>query len=303
MYRARDRRAGFLVAIKFLQREYVANAVEVLARELRLAAMIKHPNVVAPLEVGVSDEAAFIVTEYVEGESLEALMHRQRRLPISVVARIGEQIADGLAAIHEAGVVHRDLKPSNILLNTEGFVKIIDFGLATTISDDDAATTQRLAIGTPMYMSPEQASGNRDITPASDQFSLGVILYEALTGDVPFQGPRIVDALLSKINDEPAHITDIRSDVPVALADLVGQLLAKQPYMRATAVQSALALHSVVASTAQQRSYEEDLRAALDQLGYDFAVAIGESSKYRELLSNYGEWASSFCRQSAQEVV
>src|SRR4029077_13219306 len=192
------------VAIKVLDPELSKDelAVKRFCREARAAASISHENVVAVHQVE-HDEAKdipFLVMELISGESLEKKLEREGRLPLKEIVRIGMQTAAGLAAAHEKGLIHRDIKPGNILLEQSGQrVKLTDFGLAR-LAEDVRLTSTGLVAGTPLYMSPEQASGE-ELDARSDLFSLGVVLYELAAGEPPFTGKTPL-AVLKKVTDE-----------------------------------------------------------------------------------------------------
>jgi len=244
VYRARDTRLGRLVAIKVLRRGADPELLRRLQREARAASALSHPNIVHIYDVGeapTQSGAYYVVMELVEGESL------RRRLgagPLTIpgVLDLGAQLADGLASAHRAGVVHRDLKPENMIVTPNGLLKILDFGLAKLVvapleNIDARETLSRhgtqagMLVGTLEYMSPEQASG-RVVDHRTDQFSLGAILYEMVTGRRPFQRETPAQVLAAVIERDPEPIDRLRGDVPVALASLVARCLQKDPRSR-----------------------------------------------------------------------
>src|SRR5580700_10846023 len=184
VYRAEDLKLGQTVALKFLPKSLARNeeALARFTREVRLARQVSHPNVCRVFDVGEADGQTFLTMEYVDGEDLASLMRRIGRLPADKALDIARQLCAGLAAAHEHGIVHRDLKPANIMLDGRGRVRITDFGLAA-ISLEPGSDDARA--GTPAYMSPEQLSGG-EITPQSDLYSTGLVLYEVFTGKRPF---------------------------------------------------------------------------------------------------------------------
>ena len=201
-------------------------------REAQSAAAIDSDHIVPIYNVGEERGIPYLVMRLLQGETLEARLGRERALPIAWVLRIGREIAEGLAAAHERSLIHRDVKPANVWLEApRGRVKLLDFGLARPAADDSGITQTGVILGTPAYMSPEQARG-RNIDPRSDLFSLGCVLYEICTGVLPFQGKDTLSRLLALSVDEPRPLRDLNVEAPAALADLVAQLLVKNPAHR-----------------------------------------------------------------------
>jgi len=205
VYRARDEKLNRDVALKILSADLAANAEHLrrFQQEAHAASALNHPNIITIYDIGHFDGTAYISMELVDGQDLRSAQAGQR-MPIRNVLRVAVKVSDGLAAAHERGIVHRDLKPENVMISRDGFVKILDFGLAKLVrpiteSQTTAPhTTPGAVFGTVAYMSPEQAAG-RNLDFRSDQFSLGVILYEMLTGRMPFSesiNPRPCRALL-----------------------------------------------------------------------------------------------------------
>lgn len=239
VYRARDTRLNRDVALKILPAEFAGNAERRMRfeREAQLASSLNHPNIIVIHDIGDSGGVHFLTMEYVEGETLADRL-RQGPLPANVVAELGSQIADALARAHAAGVIHRDLKPSNIMITPDRRVKVLDFGLAKLLDRRDpgtapteladAFTTPGVLLGTAAYMSPEQARG-RIVDLRTDQFSLGIVIYEMLTGRHPFERPSTIETLSALMNDEPQPIHGVAPRTPEALALVVGRCLSKDP--------------------------------------------------------------------------
>ena len=231
--RAVDVKLNRVVAIKVMAPQLAANAVARLRfqREAQAAAAVSHPHVVAIHAVDEFNGLPYLVMEYISGSSLQQKLDDGGALQLAQILRIGTQIASGLAAAHAQGLVHRDIKPANILLeNGVERVKISDFGLARSI--DDVRITQAGAVyGTPQYMSPEQAQGER-VDLRSDLFSLGSVLYAMCTGRPPFRGEGTIAVLKRVCEDTPRPIREVHPDIPESLVEIVNRLLAKNPDAR-----------------------------------------------------------------------
>ncbi|HEY6051582.1 MAG TPA: serine/threonine-protein kinase, partial [Thermoanaerobaculia bacterium] len=242
VYRARDSRLGRDVAIKVLPQDVAADAERLrrFEREARAASALNHPNIVTVHDVGVSGSTSYIAMEMVEGKSLRDLL-LPGPLPVKKLLDVAAQIADGLAAAHEAGIVHRDLKPRNVIVTKQGHVKIVDFGLAkvalpvpaapgdsegSTVGDPTTATGE--VVGTVEYMSPEQARG-KSIDYRSDQFSFGTILYEMATGKRAFARGTPADTLVAVLQQEPEPLERIRPELPAPFRWITERCLAKAP--------------------------------------------------------------------------
>ncbi len=220
------------VAIKILDPDLAKDemAVKRFCRESRAAASISHENVVAVHQVEEDEEKniPFLVMELVAGESLEKTLEREGRLPLKEIVRIGMQTAAGLAAAHDKGLIHRDIKPGNILLEQSGQrVKLTDFGLARA-AEDVRLTRSGLVAGTPLYMSPEQASGE-ELDARSDLFSLGVVLYELAAGEPPFNGKTPLAVLKQLTESKHVPLKERNPDLPDWFVQIVDRLLAKKP--------------------------------------------------------------------------
>jgi Tol biopolymer transport system component len=245
VYRARDTRLGREVALKVLPAE-LSGDVERLRRfeqEARAASALNHPNIVVVHDVGVSDSISYIAMERVEGKSLRELM-APGLLSVRRIFPLATQIAEGLARAHAGGIVHRDLKPENVMVSEDGFVKILDFGLAKlvlppseeltaapTAAMEAPRTRSGVILGTVGYMSPEQAAG-REVDYHSDQFSFGSILYEMATGRRAFQGDSAAQTLAAIIQEEPPPIASLRPEVPSPFCWIIERCLAKAPAER-----------------------------------------------------------------------
>jgi serine/threonine-protein kinase len=243
VYRARDRQLGRLVAIKVLHERYADDPVYVdrFRREARAVARLSHPNIVTIIDRGEADGSQFIVFEYVDGENLKQLVASVGPLPVRRTLDLAIDVARALAFAHANGVVHRDVKPQNVLL-PDGGAKVTDFGIAR--ADDlelgSGDTEIGTVLGTADYISPEQARGER-ATELSDEYSLGVLLYELLTGHVPYPADSAVAAAARHTTDPVPDVLAERPDVPVRLAMAVERAMAKDPADRFPSMDAFLA--------------------------------------------------------------
>ncbi|HTK49193.1 MAG TPA: protein kinase [Gemmatimonadaceae bacterium] len=237
VYRAKDRRLKRQVAIKLLPPE-LAFRSEIKSRFLReaeTAAQLSHPNIVPIYTVDEQEQLVFFVMAYINGDNLAKRLHERGVLTIDETRKILREVADALAYAHERGVVHRDIKPDNILLDVQsGRPMVTDFGIARAMDSegDSRLTATGMAIGTPAYMSPEQAAGEREIDGRSDLYSLGILGYQMLTGEPPFTASSTPAMLVKHISERPIPVDQRRSDVPPDLARSVMMLLEKEPANR-----------------------------------------------------------------------
>ena len=237
VYRARDERLQRRVAIKVLPPElaFQQDIRERFTREAQTAAKLSHPHIVPIHSVGEGGGLVYFVMGYVDGESVAARLRRRGKLPVEEARRIMKEAADALSAAHALSIIHRDIKPDNILLEgTRGRVMVTDFGIAKALSATSAATLTGagVAIGTPAFMSPEQAAGEREIDGRSDLYSLGIVAYQMLTGELPFSAPTVAGILMKQITEVAPDVAVKRPDVPQDLALAVTRCLEKDPENR-----------------------------------------------------------------------
>jgi formylglycine-generating enzyme required for sulfatase activity/serine/threonine protein kinase len=231
VFRAEDPHLERLVALKAMLPSMASSpsSKERFFREAKAAAALKHPHIVTIFQVGEDRGAPFLAMEFLEGESLDDRLKRETRLPVPDILRIGREIAEGLEAAHEKGLIHRDIKPANLWLEgKKGHVKILDFGLARAMGDTTHLTQSGAIIGTPAYMAPEQAEGEA-VDHRCDLFSLGSVLYRMCTGEMPFKGSNTIAILRALALVAPIPPGELADDVPQPLSKLVMQLLAKKP--------------------------------------------------------------------------
>lgn len=232
VYRATDLRLHRRVAIKVLPPELAFNADvrERFHREAQTAAQLAHPSIVPIYTVDEREGIVYIVMALVDGESLAERLAREPRLPVAEARRVLSGVADALAYAHSMGVVHRDVKPDNIMLDrATGRPMVTDFGIARAAQGDTRLTVTGVAIGTPAYMSPEQALGERELDGRSDIYSLGVIGYQLLAGETPFKASNTPAMLVKHVSESPRPLAMLRPDVPPVLAHAIARALAKKP--------------------------------------------------------------------------
>lgn len=232
VWRAEDEVLGRSVAVKILHPQYASeeNFVARFRQEAQAAANLSHPNIVNVYDWGREDDTYFIVMEYLPGKNLKEILEERGNLRPDQAIEIGRQVASALAYAHKSGIVHRDIKPHNIILSREGQVKVTDFGIAR-VQKGGQLTQTGSVMGTAQYISPEQAQG-KETTPSTDIYSLGIVLYELLTGSVPFDGESAVAVALKQVNEHPVAPRALNSAIPGDLEKVVLKAMAKQPELR-----------------------------------------------------------------------
>ena len=232
VYKAADREVDRIVALKVIRPEMASNP-EILARfkqELVLSSKVTHRNVIRIYDLGEAQGVKFITMEFMEGETLHQILKTRKKLEIAEAVDIMEQVASGLAAAHQEGIIHRDLKPANIMVDKNGRVVVMDFGLARTFSGDGMTQTGTM-LGTIEYMSPEQAQG-MDLKASSDIFTVGLMLYELLAGTTPFYAESAIASLLMRTQQRAAPLVNVDKNIPSALSNIVVKCLEKDPVRR-----------------------------------------------------------------------
>jgi eukaryotic-like serine/threonine-protein kinase len=257
VFRAKHKKTGQRVAFKLMSLALGTNdnAKKRFKREVDIIKQLDHPNIVKYINSGHYHKSPFILMEFIEGESLDHILHRRGRLPWEEVANLGIDLCAALQHAHDRGIIHRDLKPSNLMILKDGTVKLTDFGIAKD-ADVTALTAANSTVGTAAYMSPEQCRGLRDITHKTDLYSMGIMFFELLTGRKPFTGETPMEVFLQHANKtdykRPAEIV---MEVPIWFNTLVDQLMEKEPAKRPLSAKAvAESLQLIKEKTAAQRS-------------------------------------------------
>ena len=255
VFLAHDLRHDRPVALKVLHDEVAASlGADRFEREVRLAARLQHPHILGVFDSGSANGRLWFTMPYVQGESLRDRMTRERQLPVADAVRIAAEVADALHHAHEHGVVHRDIKPENILLSGR-HAMVADFGIARALNSAEGSLTQTgMSIGSPGYMSPEQASGERELDARTDVYSLGCVLYEMLAGEAPFTGPNAQAVIARTLTETPRSLRATRPAVSEMLEATVARALFKVPADRWESAQAfADALHATTTTTTQSQ--------------------------------------------------
>ena len=242
VYLAHDIALDRKVAIKVMAPALFSTAgmVERFKREARTAAALSHPHIIPIYAVTESPGLVYFVMKFVEGRSLESIVRAAGPLPLMLVRAVLYQAGEALGYAHRRGVVHRDIKPANIMLDADGWVVVADFGIAK-VSETQGLTMTGATIGTPSYMSPEQCEAKRELTGASDQYSLGIVAYELLAGRLPFLADTTIGLLYAQVHEPPQAIAELRPDCPPETAAALMRMLEKDPTRRWPDIESAVA--------------------------------------------------------------
>ena len=288
VYLADDSRLGRKVALKLLPPQFTVNADRVrrFGQEARAASALNHPNIVTIHEIGHTDSLHFIATEFVDGETLRQHMSTVQ-MKLDEVLDIAIQIASALSAAHAAGIMHRDIKPENVMIRPDGYVKVLDFGLAKLVEQENTSvhglrdSTQSAAgliLGTVNYMSPEQAKGER-LDERTDIFSFGVVLYEMLTGSTPFVGDSTSETFANLINADPQPLSDSVSNVPDELKRIVAKTLRKNKDERYQTMKSLLPDLKELRESMTRNGKQDDLHSPGDQATSALPATTGNANR------------------------
>lgn len=273
VYKAHDKILDRVVAVKILHAQ-LAGDKEFLAKfqmEAQGAARLSHPNIVNIYDVGVEDGMHYIVMEYVDGETLKDKITREGHLSIPESLKIAKEIAEALSHAHKNNLVHCDVKPHNILVMQDGRVKVADFGIARAVTST-TMTYNGNVVGSVHYFSPEQAKGTK-ITPKSDVYSLGVVLYEMLTGHLPFTGETTVSVALKHLQDQPRSIRSIDAQIPAVVEAIVFKAMSKDPNDRP----DASGLAEDIASTERLLGFKQETAPVVDPFATQMMPRVTEA--------------------------
>jgi eukaryotic-like serine/threonine-protein kinase len=264
VYLARDLRHGRTVAIKLLQPEITTSlTAERFLREIQITAKLQHPNILGLIDSGASEGLCYYVMPHVEGESLRDRLLWEKQLAVDTAVDVAIEVCGALAYAHSRGVVHRDIKPENILFSA-GHAIVADFGIARALSEGQRAITAvGIPLGTPPYMSPEQAQGLDNIDHRSDLYALACVLFEMVAGRPPFVGVSIGKVIQQHLQSPPPSVREFRPDAPAALDPILGKALVKDPGGRYQSAEEMLgALRLVAAAETLERSMPGSTREA-----------------------------------------
>jgi serine/threonine protein kinase/Flp pilus assembly protein TadD len=278
VYLARDERLGRKAALKLLPDNLTIDETQLnrFKNEARTASALNHPNILTVYEIGTEGNVQFIATEFIEGVTLRASLESGKIKP-RLAVEIATQVASALAAAHEAGIVHRDIKPENIMLRPDGYVKVLDFGIAKLIEQKPASgnhttettallqTRPGLVLGTAHYMSPEQARGQK-VDARSDIWSLGVVLYEMVTGAPPFDGDTPSDCIAAILTKEPPSLSAIRPDIPLRLESLLQKALRKDSDERYQTIKEMLTDLGILKWKLEAESFLPQIKARAESI-------------------------------------
>jgi eukaryotic-like serine/threonine-protein kinase len=271
VYRAFDTTLERTVAVKLMHREIASDSdqLERFRREARAVAQFSHPHIVGVIDAGEDDGRPYIVFEYVEGETLKDRIRRSGELPVDESLAYAIEITRALGAAHRRGIVHRDIKPQNVLIDEEGMAKVTDFGIARSL-DEEGLTADGRVLGTTDYVSPEQALGHA-VNGQSDIYSLGIVLYEMLAGDVPFHGENQVAVAMKHVRDDIPDIARLRPEVTASVAAVLDHMTTKnldQRYADAVSLEDDLE-DALAHEAARQGRSTGEATAVLRTLGPD----------------------------------
>jgi len=233
IYKAVDQLLGRTVAVKVLRPSLTADPMFVarFRNEARSVANLSHPNIVTVHDVGSDGQTNYIVMEYVEGQDLKRIIRSEGMLSVDLALDLAIQICAGIGFAHRAGIVHADVKPQNILVTADYRVKVTDFGIAQALTDTQPTQRQAVVWGSPHYFAPEQARGEKP-TPASDVYAIGIVLFEMLTGRLPYSGTSQQELAMAHLRERVPHVTEFNPNVPDNLSKIIFKVMSKEPSAR-----------------------------------------------------------------------
>lgn len=274
VYLAEDLKHRRQVAVKVMRPELAATlGADRFLREVEIAAKLSHPHILPVFDSGAASGFLYYVMPYVDGETLRDRLHREGKLPVEDAVRLALEVAEALAYAHGRGIIHRDIKPANVLLGS-GHALVADFGIARAADGGAVLTQTGLSVGTPQYMSPEQASGERDVDARSDVYAIGCVLYEMLTGQPPYTGPTPQAILVRSLTGDVRPLAALRPDVSPTVAVVVAHAMARSPEERyQTAGELAVALNAALDATRSGATATVVAGPTAGQVGAIFGIA------------------------------
>jgi serine/threonine protein kinase len=278
VFKARDTTMDRMVVLKVLPKSLTGDKQwgERFRREVQLAGKLSHPNIITAYGAGEVDGNPWMAFEFIDGRTLEDRLEREGNLPERVTWLIAREVAKGLAYAAESGVLHRDIKPENIMCGNDGKVKIIDMGFSKSLSDSSGLTADGTTVGTPFYISPEQAHGTKDLDPRTDLYSLGCTVYHMLTGSPPFFAEHVTDVMLKHTNAPRPDPRETLPEISEGSAKLVMRLMATSPNDRPS---SAAVAYAEIQGLLPKLPEPEAMIRPIDKVAPSEAVAVQQQKK------------------------
>jgi len=297
VYKAFDKELNQVFALKMIHPEHCTNpdAVKRFKKELLLAREVSHKNVIRIHDIGEADGIKYISMPFIEGLTLKNFMKASKKLSIDTGIEIIQKICNGLQAVHEKGILHRDLKTRNIMVDHKGQLYILDFGIAKSLLTDESSSLDGKIIGTPEYMSPEQTQG-KPADQCSDIYSLGIIMYELMTGKVPFAGDSTASLLLQHISVAPRNPSELNPDIPQSMEKVILKCLEKDPADRYQSIDEICdALFQMTAPVKAVQSIQERLK--INKISPGTSYCLHSFSPYFDRIRNDPEFQKLLAQQ------